>query len=352
MAYTTIDNPELYFQTELWTGNDGSNARTLDGSEDMQPDFVWLASRTRADNKRLQDSVRGAGKMLPSNGNGAEESLSEFASFDSDGFTINTTDAGYNSSSHTYCAWCWKAGGSASVNSNGSTNSSVSASTTAGFSVVSYTGAGATTYGHGLGATPNLIIIKKRTSDSGNNNWFVYHDEVITVGGSNKSFLTLNENGTLAANGSATTFTSVSSTTFGVGTDPIISESSHEFISYCFAEKKGYSKIGSWVGNGNADGTFIYTGFRPAYLIYKNTDTADNWFVHDNKRQGYNNQNELMFMDITQAESTVDRIDFHANGFKTTDSDKGVNKSGDVYVYYAVAEQPLVNSNGVPGNAR
>ena len=323
----------------------------------MQPDFIWAKSRGENRHFYLADVIRGVKSRLRCDNNDEEytaNSTSGFDSFDSDGFTLeeDSSSLGLNESSHNMVSWNWKGGGSASANSDGSTASSVSVNTTAGVSIVGYTGAGATTYGHGLGATPNVIIIKKRTSDSGNNNWFVYHDEVITVGGSNKSFLTLNENGTLAANGSATTFTSVSSTTFGVGTDDIISESSHTFIAYCFAEKKGYSKIGSWVGNGNADGTFIYTGFRPAYLIYKNTDTADNWFVHDNKRQGYNNQNELMFMDITQAESTVDRIDFHANGFKTTDSDKGVNKSGDVYVYYAVAEQPLVNSNGVPGNAR
>ena len=242
MAYTTIDKPTDYFNTVLYTGNDTTD--TAITGIGFQPDWVWVKRRSSTQFHGLVDSVRGATKQLATNSTSGEDTNTEsLKSFDSDGFTVGTSPR-FNASSETYVAWNWLAGGTASSNTDGSTASSVSVNTTAGFSIVAYTGAGATTYGHGLGATPNVIIIKKRTSDSGNNNWFVYHDAVITAGASNKSFMTLNETDALGTNGTATTFTSVSSTTFGVGTDDIISESSHDFIAYCFAEKKGYSKFG------------------------------------------------------------------------------------------------------------
>ena len=160
---------------------------------------------------------------------------------------------------------------------------------------------------------------------------------------------------TTAAAGTSTLYwndTTPSSTVFtlGAGGDP--NGSGGSIIAYCFAGKQGYSKFGSYTGNGNSDGTFVYTGFRPAWILYKNTSTADSWFLHDNKRQGFNDDNELMFADITQGESTVNRIRILSNGFKALDSDKGVNKSGDTYIYWAIAESPFVNSNGVPTNAR
>ena len=358
MAYTTIDVPELYFQTKLYTGSGNIQSITLDGDTDMQPDFIWAKSRGENRHFYLADVIRGVKSRLRCDNNDEEytaNSTSGFDSFDSDGFTLeeDSSSLGLNESSHNMVSWNWKGGGSASANSDGSTASSVSANTTAGFSVVSYTGAGATTYGHGLGATPNVIIIKKRTSDSGNNNWFVYHDKVITAGGSNKSFLTLNETGATTANGSATTFTSVSSTTFGVGTDDIISESSHTFIAYCFAEKKGYSKFGSYKGNGDNDGIFIYTGFKPAWVLTRQTNGGNYWHIHDNRRNAFNVRNTQLKAGNSAADETPsggeNSKDFVSNGFKFRDSDH--NNQAQEYLYMAFAENPFVSSNGIPVNA-
>ena len=354
MAYTTIDKPsETAFNTVLYTGNNNTNAQTVG----FQPDWVWLKVRSAGSGQdhTLYDSVRGATKFIESNTSNAEATGSNYlTSFDSNGFTLGNDQSHVNASGDTYVSWNWKAGGSASANSDGSTASSVSVNTDSGFSIVSYTGAGATTYGHGLNATPNVIIIKKRTSDSGNNNWFVYHDKVITAGGSNKSFLTLNETGALTSNGSATTFTSVSSATFGVGTDNIISESSHEFIAYVFAEKKGYSKFGSYTGNGNADGTFIYTGFKPAFVMVKDSSNAGyNWMMYDNKRLGYNGGSRYLIANESYAESgsSDNLMDFTSNGFKLRIADQNINRT-HTYIFMAFAENPFVTSTGVPATAR
>ena len=355
MAYTTIDNPELYFQAKAWTGTGNEIAITFDGSENMQPDWVWLKRRDASAIHVAHDSVRGATKRLIPNSNDAETTQAQYVkSFDSNGITFGT-DTDVNNSGSAAILWGWKAGGSASANSDGSTASSVSVNTDSGFSIVSYTGAGATTYGHGLNATPNVIIIKKRTSDSGNNNWFVYHDKVITAGGSNKSFLTLNETGALTSNGSATTFTSVSSATFGVGTDNIISESSHEFIAYVFAEKKGYSKFGSYTGNGNANGTFVYTGFKPAFVLGKRTDSGGGWWILDSKRSGgFNLNDEYLLANDSQTEADDGSFasDFLANGWKARATNGNFNASGGSYIFAAFSENPFVTSSGVPATAR
>jgi len=347
MAYTTIDNPELYFQTKLYTGNSSTQSITFDGSENMQPDWVWCKARSQSDNSAIFDSVRGGQKQLRSNTADDEFTRTNaISSFDSDGFTMGSQPE-MNSNSVTYVAWNWKAGGSASSNGNGSITSSVSANTTAGLSIVSYTGNGTAgaTVGHGLGVAPEAIILKSRSTNGAQ--WTVYHQ-----GMGNTKGMQLD---TTAAAGTSTLYwndTTPSSTVFtlGAGGDP--NGSGGSIIAYCFAGKQGYSKYGSYTGNGNSDGTFVYTGFRPAWILYKNTSTADSWFLHDNKRQGFNDDNELMFADITQGESTVNRIRILSNGFKALDSDKGVNKSGDTYIYWAIAESPFVNSNGVPTNAR
>ena len=355
MAYTTIDKPsETAFNTVLYTGNNNTNAQTVG----FQPDWVWLKVRSAGSGQdhTWYDSVRGATKFVESNTSNAEATGSNYlTSFDSNGFTLGNDQSHVNASGDTYVSWNWKAGGSASANSDGSTASSVSVNTDSGFSIVSYTGAGATTYGHGLNATPNVIIIKKRTSDSGNNNWFVYHDKVITAGGSNKSFLTLNETGALTSNGSATTFTSVSSATFGVGTDNIISESSHEFIAYVFAEKKGYSKFGSYTGNGNANGTFVYTGFKPAFVLGKRTDSGGGWWILDSKRSGgFNLNDEYLLANDSQTEADDGSFasDFLANGWKARATNGNFNADGGEYIYMAFAENPFVTSGGVPATAR
>ena len=346
MAYTTIDNPELYFQTKLYTGTGSSHAITLDGSENMQPDWVWIKRRNSAGGHMLTDVIRGVTKTLITNETGAEQTFSNgLTAFGSDGFTVGSED-GFNGSSDTFVAWNWKAGGSASSNGDGDITSSVSANTTAGFSIVSYTGNGSATQtiGHGLGAVPKVMIFKRRNSTS---DWIVYH-----VSRGATKYIPLNSTNTGGTYEPYFANTEPTSSVFTVDTAGDINGSSDTFISYLFSEIKGYSKFSSYVGNGSSDGPFIFTGFRPAWVLYRNTTTSDSWFIHDNRRQGFNDDNEYLFADLSQAEGTVNRLRILSNGFKPIDSDKGVNKSGDTYIYLAFAESPLVNSKGVPTNAR
>jgi len=328
MAYTDIDDPEKYFQSKSYTGGSGDTAHTFDGTSDMQPDLVWIKNRTQTDNHAMIDSVRGSRKWIGSNVADQEDSNNSayLASFNSDGFTTSDTDV-VGKNGETYASWSWKE------------------DATAGFDIVTYSGSAASskTVSHNLSAVPKMILVKCRSASE---NWAVYHHAL-----GNTHALFLNTTGT-SSDTPVFADTTPTSSVFSVSADDRTGADGKTYVAYVFAEKQGYLKVGSYIGNGNADGTFIYTGFRPAFLIYKNTTTADSWFLHDNRRQGFNDQNELLFADSTQAESTVDRIRFTANGFKTLDSDKGVNKSGDTYVYMAIAEAPLVNSNGVPANAR
>tara|TARA_R100000995_G_scaffold29139_1_gene12906 strand:- start:99 stop:1145 length:1047 start_codon:yes stop_codon:yes gene_type:complete len=348
MAYTTIDNPELYFQTKLYTGNSSTQSITFDGSENMQPDWVWSKARSQSDNSAVIDSVRGGQKQLRSNTKDAELTRTDaISSFDSNGFSMGS-QAELNSNSVTYVAWNWKAGGSASNNTDGSTTSSVSNNSTAKFSIGTYTGtSSAATIGHGLGAAPGIIIVKNRSS--GTRDWAVYHRN---LSGTNK-YLKFNESVVEQTDSATWNNTTPTSSVFASAGSGEVNQGSENFVFYAFTDVKGYSKFSKYVGNGDSsDGTFVYTGFRPSFILYKNTMTADSWFVHDNKRQGFNDENEIMFGDITQGEATVNRIRILSNGFKAIDSDKGVNKSGDIYVYMAFAESPFVNSSGVPTNAR
>jgi hypothetical protein len=353
MAYTTIDDPTLYFQAKTYTGTGSSNSVTLDGDTNMQPDWVWIKNRSTGYSHQLYDVLRGVTKRIFSDLTTAEETdTNALTAFNSDGFTVGS-NVGVNENTSNHVAWNWKGGGSGSSNSNGSITSSVSASTAAGFSVVSWTGSGsAATIGHGLGATPKCIIVKNKTDTV---NWFVYNPSVITAGATNKSFMTLNVSDALGTNGSATTFTSVSSTTFGVGTDNIINGSSDSMIAYVIAEKQGYSKVGgSYVGNGNNNNAYIHTGFKPAFIILKNTTNAQNWYMYDNKRTPTNLANLHFYADLSNAEaggSTLG-IDILSNGFKIRTSNDGWGESGSTYIYIAFAESPFVNSSGVPNNAR
>jgi len=363
MAYTDIDKPSDYFETLFYTGN-ASSPRTISGVG-FSPDLVWCKNRTTANDNRLVDQVRGANKEISSNRTLAEYSNNSdgnLTSFNSDGFVItqgSTNINNWNKNSDAYVVWSWKAGTSftndASGTGIGTIDSAGSVNQDAGFSICSYTGTGsAGTIKHGLSSTPNVIIIKKRSSDSGDNSWFVYHDKVITAGASNRSFMLLDTAAALGANGSATTFTSVSSTTFGVGTDDIIGESSHTFIAYCFAEKQGYSKFGSYIGNGNADGTFIFTGLKPAFVMLKRTDAASQWRMWDNKRNTFNVVNKALLPNAAseEQENTNQNIDFLSNGFKIRAAYADTNTSGSPYIYMAFAENPFVTSTGVPATAR
>ena len=349
MAYTTIDNPELYFQTKLYTGTGSSHAITLDGSENMQPDWVWIKSRTDSAHHALFDAVRGATKALYSNQTDSETTVSgHLTAFGSDGFTLgdNSGKGNTNENNKNYVAWNWLANGTGSSNSDGTITSSVSANTTAGFSIVKFTasGSGNQTTGHGLGATPQVVIVK-HLSDTGN--WQVYFEG---IGTANQQYLKLNATSAVT-NISGLWGAGMTSSLIGIGINVAVT-AGEDCIAYCFAEKKGYSKFGSYTGNGNADGPFVYTGFRPAWVLQKNVDATQGWQLQDNKRLGYNPDNYLLQPHTNQAESALQRVDLLSNGFKVRTTDAGQNSSGTTYIYIAFAESPFVNSNGVPNNAR
>ena len=462
MSYTNgLDKPTDYFNTKLYTGNGSSNAITGVG---FQPDWVWLKYRGGTGNHRLVDAVRGTQKRLMSNATNAESTETGLVtSFDSDGFTLNSSDAAFNGNSNTYVSWNWSAGGSApaitysvkvvsdsgnkyrfddfgtsavtldlqeggtytfdqsdssnsghplrfsttsngthgggseyttgvtttgtpgnsgaktvitvaasaptlyyyctqhsamggqantnstfgSSNFSGSIQSTVSSGITQGMSIVSYTGNGTTnaTVGHGLGVTPNVIWFKRRDSS---NNWINYFSELGTG-----HYLTLNTNG--AKDSASGAWCTPGSSTFQLNqVFSAMNTNTATYIAYCFAEKKGYSKFGSYTGNGNADGTFVYLGFKPAFVIIKQTNTTGDWMVLDNKRDSDNGVRHQIYANTSGAESVEgsDRLDFLSNGIKHRSTGSRANGSGGTYIYLAFAESPFTNSNGVPTNAR
>ena len=354
MAYSSIDNPELYFQTKLYTGNGNDNhAITLDGSENMQPDWVWLKNRGSTHHHRIFDSVRGVTKYLSSSGTGTEVTdATSLKSFDSDGFTLGTNGA-INSNTDTMASWNWKAGGSASSNSDGTgITSSVSANTTAGFSIVSYTGSGTTsnTVGHGLSSIDWLIVKSRDEADS----WFVKHKSL-------SSNHNLNLNQTVAQTNVTSAYSegglsNLSGNTFGFldGTSDAnaVNESGEKHIAYCFKEVKGYSKFGSYIGNEVTNGAFVYTGFRVGWVMIKRaTDGTGSWAIFDNKRNTFNLVDKRLYANASDAEGTL-AIDFLSNGFKIRTADGNINSNTSTHIFMAFAEAPFVNSKGVPCNAR
>ena len=344
MAYTTIDDPHKFFNIILWTG-DGTGNRSLTGVG-FQPDWVWTKLRSTAGSHQIYDIVRGATKDLESDNANAESTSNEdgfLNSFDSDGFTMNdgsSSDFYGNDTGKTYVAWNWLAGGSTSSNGDGSITSTVSVNSTSGFSIVSYVGGGASsaTVGHGLGATPAMIIVKNRSITE---EWRVWHQN---LSGSTYK-VSLNSSG--AQDSSATVFNGQSSTTFTVGNDPSVSGSGNNIIAYCFKEVKGYSKFGGYTGNGSTSGPFVYTGFKPAFVLMKRTNGSNSWNIFDNKRAIDNPVQHRLFPDTSDAEatSTGNAVDFLSNGFVGRSSGSTVNADGGTYIYMAFAEQPFKYSN-------
>ena len=352
MAYTTIDNPELYFQVKTYTGNGGTLAITLDGSEDMSPNFVWIKERNSTSSHALTDTVRGNTKKLKSDGNDAEETNTNLiTSFDSDGFTLGNNGNANQSSSQTYVAWNWKAGTSftndASGTGIGSIDSAGSVNQDAGFSIISYTGTGsAATVAHGLGSAPRMIIIKDR---SNSRNWGVYHQ---SMGNTYAMYLDLNnEKG--GGNSSFWNSTSPTSSVFSINTRNEVNASSANMIAYCFAEKQGYSKFGSYAANENVNGSFIHLGFKPAFVILKQTNLARDWNMFDNKRSSFNAVSKYLRPNQSGSEDSGEEyVDFLSNGFKIKNTGNRFNDAGGTYIYMAFAEQPFVTSTGVPATAR
>ncbi len=347
MAYidSNLNDPSLFFNTVLYTGNGSTQSITGVG---FSPSFVWIKSRNDTNEHYLFDIIRGVHEPLIGSANTAETTdIRTITSFDSDGFSMSD-NTGINGSSDTEVAWNWKAGGSASSNSNGSITSSVSANTTAGFSIVSYTGTGANaTIGHGLGVAPKMIITKGRSFAD---DWLCYHSSL-----GNGKYIILNKTNAEASSTLPWNSTSPTSSVFSVGSSGTTNNNGGTIIAYCFAEKKGYSKFGSYTGNGNVDGTFIHTSFRPAWLMIKPTSiNNESWKIYDNKRNTFNvSQTTLNASDYSvEGSSSGNNIDILSNGFKIRSNDSRINSSGATNIYIAFAESPFVNSNGVPNNAR
>ena len=351
MAYTTIDDPSAHFQTKIYTGNGSSgHAITFDGNANMQPDWLWGKERSQAGNHNAFDTNRGLDKRItPDQADAENTDSTTVTSFNTNGFTLGSSN-NINENGVTTVAWCWKAnGGTTASNSSGSITSTVQANTTAGFSIVTYTGNGSSgaTVGHGLGAVPDTIIIKCR-SDS--QNWFVN-----TPVGGGVGYLMLNQdNGDSGSNSTVWNSTSPTSTLFTLGNSGGINGNTQTYVAYCFKSIQGYSKMGTYVGNGSDDGPFIYTGFKPAWLMIKRTDTTADWFIIDNKRDDYQNPfADLLSPNLADAENAnTPRGDFTSNGFKWRVSPNALNKVDNTYFYMAFAESPFVSSAGVPTTAK
>ena len=346
MAYTTIDKPSDYFNIVQYTGNAGTQAITGVG---FSPNWVWGKARNAAEGHAIHDTIRGVRKNVLANTTAAEEDIASITAFGSDGFTLGS-NAHLNNNNSPTVAWCWKAetafSNDASSTSIGTIDSTGSFNNDAGFSIVSYTGTGsAGTIKHGLNSTPSWILVKNRIDGS------IYWYNYLKVLGNNTE---LYLNGTDAAPGStgAWNTTSPTSSVFSVGSHGGTNASGEATIAYCFAEKQGYSKFGSYTGNNNADGAFVYTGFKPAWLLVFAYEAGnENWMLIDNKRDGFNVENEQVFPNTNDDEESNDEVDLLSNGFKLRRANTRMNGSIP-YIYMAFAESPFVTSTGVPTTAR
>jgi hypothetical protein len=354
MAYTTIDLPTEYFNTTAYTG-DGVVGRNLTTGI-FQPDWVWIKSRSDADNHRLVDAVRGATKHLESDNDTAEQTSSNVTAFTPTGITLSSNGA-VNANTETYVAWAWLGANSTASNTDGSITSTVSANTTSGFSIVSYTGNGTdndtATIGHGLGVAPNFIITKCRSEAGGwiSSSTSLGWNNVVSLNTDDASSAGTQAFGVTGVTPSSITFT-VSASSGGNHTNI----NNATYIAYCFAEKKGFSKFGSYTGNGSADGTFVYTGFKPAFVMVKRTDTSGDWPMVDSGRDPYNVAQYGLYANSTTTESNfgspTPMYDFNSNGFKIRNTFANTNASGGTYIYMAFAENPFVTSTSIPTTAR
>ena len=325
-AYTTINDPEAYFQVKTYTGNNTTDtAITFDGDTDMSPNFVWIKCRSSGNSSALFNSVIGPDYHLVSNDNAAQAGDgSYFKSFDSDGFTLGIGGQ-VNDSGVTYVAWCWKE------------------TADAGFDIVTYTGDGNNRdISHSLSAVPDFIAVKNNTSAR---TWINGHT---SLGWDKNLYFDMSN----AENDSADMWndTAPTSLVFTVGTSVGVNENTDSIIAYLWSGKQGFSKFGKYTGNSSADGPFIYTGFKPAFVMVKRTDNTSDWQMQDNKRIGYNVNNYRLSANLADAETTSGVMDFVSNGFKFRGTP--MNTTGGTFIYMAFAEAPFVNSNGVPCNAK
>ena len=338
MAYTTINKSSDFFNTVLYNGN--ATARNI--TTGFRPDWVWLKSRSNADHPQLFDAVRGAEERLYTSLNYAESNnVQALTSFNSDSFSLGT-DQYINGSGKTYASWNWKANGSSTTtNNDGATTSYISHNSTAQFSIIKYTGTGSNTnIGHGLNGTPDCFITK---GYSGATDWHLW----------NNSF-TANQRIKINSTGGVSTNTSIfptlpDATKIYLGSGGDVNQSGINYICYAWKNVAGYSKFGSYVGNDNNDGSFIYTGFKPSFVVIKKTNEANDWFIQDNKRLGYNPSNSYLEANTNLAEQAETDIDILSNGFKCRTTGGGHNDGNYIYMAFG---QSIVGSNNIPATAR
>ena len=372
MAYTNIDDPSAHFQVFTYTGN-GSHPRNLtnDGNSDLKPDLVWIKNRTDngTDNVLANSTMgfdapnapNGGGQLSTNSSGGVNVPPSTYGYVSAaltNGFTAaagGTNGDTANANGKEFVAWQWKANGGTTVsNTDGSITTTVQANPTAGFSIVFYTGNGiqtGETVGHGLSAVPKMIISKDRDSTSNVPTWRVYHEAI----GATK-YLQMPQTdaeSTFDDWDNTTPTSSVYSVGGSSGYTPA-NTSNTEYIAYVFADVQGYSKFGSYVGNGNSNGPFVYTGFKPAWVLIKGADVVDDWYIFDNKRAGYNPEVFRLRANTTGAEvtGTNNTVDHLSNGFKLRFTGGSINGSGSTYIYMAFAENPFTTSTGIPTTAR
>ena len=361
-VFTAINDPSVYFQQLLYTGNGSSgNAQTNTGNSNLQPDWLWIKNVSATENNQIFDSSRGVTKRLYTDLNYDEDdnnSTNFLQSFNTDGFTVGT-DSAVNGNGNSIVAWQWKCnGGTTSTDTNGASsaagyNTTVQANQTAGFSIVQWNAAfdqgnGRYNLGHGLGKIPDFIMIKNRSSSG---DWYVHHKDI-----DDNDYLRINLNNVTSNTGARYTFYRPDFTTslFNVDYNNVVTQN-HNYVAYVFAEIQGYSKFGTYTGNGNSDGTFVYTGFKPAYVVTKTIDTtANQWAIKDNRRNPHNERTLSLYANLNNANDTGGgniALDFLSNGFKCRKTDSQINENGTNYIYLAFAESPFVSSTGVPTTA-
>ena len=356
MAYTTIDDPSAHFQSYAFSKSSGTGSATFDGNSDLQPDFLWVKSRTNADSHELWDSTRGVSSTLFADVNeAADPSDNRLVSFNTDGFTWG--NAGNLNAAGDFVSWAWKAnGGTTSSNTNGTITSTVQANTDAGFSIVEYTtgsvpagSGGYFSVGHGLGVTPDMVITKRL---SGTSSWWSWHQD---LSNDTTSYLALN---TTAAEGNVGDMwgNGMTSSVFGGGAGSHLGSS--DYIAYCFAEKQGFSKFGKYVGNNSSNGPFVYLGFKPAFMMIKSSSNTSNWLIIDDARDPANDGipgstgTGRLFPNLVNYQDNAEAYDLLSNGFKPRSTNALANTTGVTYVYAAFARNPFVTSTGIPTTAR